>query len=294
MINYYEKIKAEPGIFNQLVCKELLFVHYKCPLEIGKHDKWSQHNYILYIVTGKKGYHTPNRSLIFKSGEAVFVKKGGSIIEKFFEGEMLCIMTFFIPDSYLRSFMREHISLMRQNSMGSAENDQLIPLHVNEMMAAYFNSMMPYFSSETKPSEDLLELKFRELLLNILADPNNHELNAYLQELALSETDSLQQIMEANCIYNLSLEDYAKLCNLSVSSFKRHFFETYKTTPGQWLLKRKLEHAYKLLITSSKPITDISFESGFENSTHFSHVFKKHFGSSPIKYRNQFISQEHP
>jgi AraC family cel operon transcriptional repressor len=41
----------------------------------------------------------------------------------------------------------------------------------------------------------------------------------------------------------------------------------------------------KLLSNSNNPIGDISFESGFENSTHFSHAFKKHFGVSPLKYR---------
>ena len=33
MINYYEKAKAQPEIFNPLVCKDLLVVHYDCPLE---------------------------------------------------------------------------------------------------------------------------------------------------------------------------------------------------------------------------------------------------------------------
>ena len=30
-INYYERVKEKPEIFTQLTCKDLLFVHYKCP-----------------------------------------------------------------------------------------------------------------------------------------------------------------------------------------------------------------------------------------------------------------------
>ena len=98
--------------------------------------------------------------------------------------------------------------------------------------------------------------------------------------------------MEANCLYNLSLEDYAKMLNRSLSSFERHFVSVYKTNPGQWLQTKKLNHAYKLLLNTNKPVTDISFESGFENSTHFSHLFKNRFGASPLNYRKEEFSSK--
>jgi AraC-like DNA-binding protein len=257
-------------------------------MEVNRQDSWWQHNYIQYILTGKKGFHTPGRSWLMKGGDAFFVKKGACIIEKFFE-EPLCIMTFFIPDSYLQSFMRENNSLKQAGHTQPPKNELLIPLRVNSIMTAYFDSLIPYFYSETKPSEELLELKFRELLLNILDNPENIELKNYLLHLLSPQQESFQQVMETNCVYNLSLPDYAKLLNLSLSSFKRHFISVYKTTPGHWLQEQKLNHAYHLLVSSDKPITDISFESGFENSTHFSHLFKKRFGLSPLKYRKENI-----
>ena len=286
MFNYYERVKSRPEIYNQLACRELLFVHYKCPMEVNKQDSWSQHNYIQYILSGKKAFHTPGRSWLMKGGDAFFVKKGAWIIEKFFE-EPLCIMTFFIPDSYLQSFKRDYNSLRQVGQAEPQKNELLIPLQVNSIMTAYFDSLVPYFYSEKKPSEDLLELKFRELLLNILDNPENGELKNFLSHLLSPQHDPFQQVMEANCLYNLSLLDYAKLLNLSLSSFKRHFISVYKTTPGHWVQEQKLNHAYHLLVSSDKPVTDISFESGFENSTHFSHLFKKRFGLSPLKYRKE-------
>lgn len=257
-------------------------------MEVNRQDSWSQHNYIQYILSGKKAYHTPDRSWVMKTGDAFFVKKGAWIIEKFFD-EPLCIMTFFIPDSYLQSFMREHNSLRRAAPAVPHKNELLIPLQVSSIMTAYFDSLIPYFYSEIKPSEALLELKFRELLLNILDNPENEALKSYMQDLLLPQHESFQKIIESNCLYNLSLQDYAKLLNLSLSSFKRHFITMYKTSPGQWMQEQKLNHAYQLLMSSDKPITDISFESGFENSTHFSHTFKKRFGLSPLKYRKENI-----
>ena len=288
MFNYYERVRSRPEIYKQLASGELLFVHYKCPMEVNRQDSWSQHNYIQYILSGKKAFHTPGRSWVMKEGDAFFVKKGACIIEKFFE-ETLCIMTFFIPDSYLQSFMRRNSSLRQPAQSESSKNELLIPLSVNSIMTAYFDSLIPYFYSETKPSEELLELKFRELLMNILDNPENEELKNYVLHLLSPQQEFFQRVMETNCIYNLSLQDYAKLLNLSLSSFKRQFFSLYKITPGQWLQEQKLNHAYHLLMSTGKPINDISFESGFENSTHFSHLFKKRFGLSPLKYRKDNI-----
>lgn len=286
MINYYEKVKAHPEIFKQLVCKELLFVHYDCPLEQVMNDKWSEHNYFLYVLTGKMAYHTPGRSWPLDKGSAMFVKRGACIMEKFFE-ELICIVTFFVPDSYLRSFMREHVSLVQKSDLPSVSNDLLISVKANEILSAYIESVLPYFYSERKPAEDLLELKFRELLLHMITDCANCDLTAYLQSLISQEGDNLQQVMESNCLFNLTLNDYAKLCNRSLSSFKRDFRAMYKTNPGQWILTRKLDYAHKLLMTSDKTVNDVSFESGFENSTHFSRVFKDRFGVSPSQYRNK-------
>ena len=284
MINYYEGARTKPEIFKQLFCKELLFVYYDCPLGSNRQDSWSQYNYILYIVTGKKCFYSNSRSWLLTSGTAVFVKKGACIIEKI-DGEVLCLMAFFIPDDYLRSFLLKNNALITKGKNEVAGNELVIPLEVNDMMLAYYESVIPYFSSAINPPEDLLELKFKELLFNVIGNPANQELTNYLRTLLLPQSNTIQPVIEANSYFNLTLEDYAKLCNRSLSSFKRDFQKIYGTTPANWLLKKRLDYALHLLTGSNKTISDVSMESGFENSSHFSRVFKNHYGLSPLQYR---------
>lgn len=56
-------------------------------------------------------------------------------------------------------------------------------------------------------------------------------------------------------------------------------------TPQKWLTERRLELAhYQIEEKQRKPI-DVYFEVGFENLSHFSHAFKKHFGYAPNAIR---------
>ncbi|MBD0278225.1 MAG: helix-turn-helix transcriptional regulator [Flavisolibacter sp.] len=288
MINYYKNACTKPETFKQLFCKELLFVNYDCPLGSNRQDSWSELNYILYVVTGKKVFYAHPKSWLIEAGSAVFVKKGGCIIEKI-QGEDLCLMAFFIPDNFIQSFLRENKILIQSVDDLPEQGDLVIPLDVNEMMLAYYDSVRPYFSAELKPPEALLELKFKELLYNIVANPKNARLSNYFNTLLLPQANTIQPIVEANFCYNLSLHDYASLCNRSLSSFKRDFQKLYKMPPARWLLQKKLSFAKQLLVDANKTIADVAFESGFEDSTHFSHVFKKHFAVSPLKYRQDAL-----
>ena len=289
MINYYKNACTQPETFQQLFCKELLFVYYDCPLGSNRQDSWSELNYILYVVSGKKVFYAHPKSWLITAGTAVFVKKGACILEKI-QGEELCLMAFFILYSYLQSFLIESKTLIQPADYIPEQGDLLMSIDVNEMMLAYYNSVLPYFSAEVKPPEALLELKFRELLLNIISNPKNATLRNYLQTLLLPQANSIRHIVEANFCYKLSLENYASLCNRSLSSFKRDFYTLYKMPPARWLLQKRLEFAKQLLPDANKTIADVAFESGFEDSSHFSHVFKKYFTVSPLKYRQDILS----
>lgn len=293
MINYYELLKNNPDYFKQFSCKELLFLNYDCPTKKSKVVKWSEHNYIYYVLSGRKALHTPKRTWSLVKGSAVFVKKGACVIEQFFS-EPFCIVVFMMPDSFMRSFMNENANLARVSVPENSADDLVIPMEADEVMKAFYESVLPYFTAEIKPPENLIELKFKELLLHIIRNPVNKELTAYMQRLVHRSDSSLEQVMEMNYTYNLPLNVYARLSSRSLSSFKRDFQEIYKTTPGRWLLQKRLEYARHLLTATDKPVSDVLFESGFENNAHFSRAFKQKFGISPTRCRKHYESAAIP
>jgi AraC-like DNA-binding protein len=75
------------------------------------------------------------------------------------------------------------------------------------------------------------------------------------------------------------------LCHRSLSSFKRDFQAAFQEPPGKWLLRKRLDYSAARLRTSELNITEIAFESGFEDVSHFSRVFKDRFHLTPMAYR---------
>ena len=82
---------------------------------------------------------------------------------------------------------------------------------------------------------------------------------------------------------NLKLEEIAFLCNMSLSTFKRHFINEYKTSPGKWLKDKRLEKAKETLEQKKLKPSDIYLNFGYNNLSNFSIAFKNKFGFSPNK-----------
>jgi AraC-like DNA-binding protein len=91
--------------------------------------------------------------------------------------------------------------------------------------------------------------------------------------------------MEEQYIHNLKIEEFARLCGRSLSSFKREFKNTYSMTPGKWLTKKRLDLARNLLLKTNNTIQEICYDSGFESDSHFIRIFKNNFGFTPKQWR---------
>ena len=283
MINYLELVKSHPESFKQFSCKDLLFLNYDCPVKARKVAKWSEHNFIYYVISGKKTLHTLDRSVTITAGSIAFIKKGGCIVEQFYE-EPFCVVVFILPDSFLQSFIHEYApgeKAFRDYSKS------VIPIQEDFMIRSFYQSIIPYFTSQVNVPEDIIELKFKELLLCFMHSTANQELRNYLITLAEESNSQIQDVMEANYPYNLGITEYAKLTNRSVSSFKRDFQVIFNTSPGRWLIEKRIVHAKKLLMQGERTIADVAFESGFENTAHFSRMFKQRTGLTPMEYRKK-------
>lgn len=81
------------------------------------------------------------------------------------------------------------------------------------------------------------------------------------------------------------LTEVASLTNKSVSAFCHYFKKNTKLTYIEFLTQLRISHACSLLKNTELPITEICYESGFQNWANFSTHFKRYAGMSPKAYR---------
>jgi AraC family transcriptional regulator, exoenzyme S synthesis regulatory protein ExsA len=280
----YSNILANPTRYRQFALGQTLLTLYNCGLKNKYEDIWSHHNYIIYVVEGRKIWHTPHGSYDLREESFVFVRKGACIVEQFFDTEF-CFFLFFVPDDFICEVLKKKSTPIHKTGK---VYEPVISLDHTPAVKAFYHSMMAYFESNTEPDHSLLELKFRELILTIADNPSNREVLSYFCSLLLEpQNQSMQKVMEDNYCYNLKLEEFARLSSKSLSGFKRDFLSHYHTTPGKWLLEKRLNLALHLLTNMGNTVSETAFECGFENVSHFSRAFHKRFGSSPASLKLQ-------
>jgi len=160
------------------------------------------------------------------------------------------------------------------------------------------------FSGKTKrkigEKIEILEYQtdFQRLLsiLNILNELGNSAefkvLNAegFAMETDVKDNNRINIVfnhVKANFKEDISLDEIADKVSMTVPSFCRYFKKITNKTFVQFVNEYRLVHASKLLAEQPMSITEVCFESGFNNFSHFNKSFKAFTGQNPSEYRNQ-------
>lgn len=92
------------------------------------------------------------------------------------------------------------------------------------------------------------------------------------------------EFMESSYNTQLSLEEMSESVNMSPKYFCRFFQEMTHRTPIDYLNYYRIERACYQLMTSDQSITEVAYNSGFNDLSYFIKTFKKYKGTTPKKY----------
>ena len=102
-----------------------------------------------------------------------------------------------------------------------------------------------------------------------------------------SRIETIYKYINQHYKESISLSKIADKVNMTVPAFCRYFKKVSGKTFTQMVNEYRIVHATKLLSESISSIADISFESGFNNFSHFNKVFKQHTGKTASEYRKE-------
>lgn len=84
------------------------------------------------------------------------------------------------------------------------------------------------------------------------------------------------------------LDQAATLVNMTPNAFCKYYKKTTKKTFIETVTDYRINYAIQQLVNSDKSISDICFENGFGDLSHFYKLFKRKMKLSPLKYRKEF------
>jgi AraC family transcriptional regulator len=91
--------------------------------------------------------------------------------------------------------------------------------------------------------------------------------------------------VEANLCRRIPIRELARLVSLSASHFCRAFKCTHGVSPRDYVLRRRIEVAQGLMLTTSEPLSSIAVKCGMCDQPHFSRSFHRIVGETPYAWR---------
>lgn len=86
----------------------------------------------------------------------------------------------------------------------------------------------------------------------------------------------------------ISLPEAASIANMTPNAFCKYFKKTTSKTFFDLITEYRLNYALERLVQTNNTVSEICFESGFGNVSHFNKTFKRKIKFTPLEYRNKF------
>jgi AraC family transcriptional regulator len=96
--------------------------------------------------------------------------------------------------------------------------------------------------------------------------------------------------IEANLGTPMRNKDLATVARLSEYHFNVAFRSSLGEAPHGYIIRRRVERAQGLMLSTEKPLAEIALECGLTDQAHFSRLFRKIVGESPAVWRRARVN----
>lgn len=264
---------------NVFDCSNVLIACYftdnrKCVHENREHT-------LIYLCSGELEIEERGRKTVLHSGECAFMRRDNRMwLEKHAD---VAHPYRSVILKFTRSFLREFYQTLSPEDIPAESEREKISLRVlpdnRPDIRSLFESLVPYFDSGVRPSDDVLRLKMIEGVYVLLNTDRN--LYASLFDFVDPWKIDILDYLNENYMYDLSMAEIAEYTGRSLATFKRDFAKVSDLTPQKWIIKRRLEAARDLIKSGRKRVSEACFDVGFKNFSHFSKVYKETYGHAP-------------
>ena len=142
------------------------------------------------------------------------------------------------------------------------------------------------------PSKRLMLLLQALEIISSTQEYDNVSSRGFLPDINLQDRSRMNKVFEytfVNFKRKILVEDVAGLISMGTHSFCRYFKNKTRKTYVDFLIEVRIGHACRLLVEQDLNVTEIAYECGYNNISHFYHQFKALTEKHPLEYRASYM-----
>lgn len=255
---------------------------------VRREQHWHSFYEIGYCMEGSGIFYIGDKTISFTQGDLMFFPPyEPHIAASDLDSNCKCSFVYFsdtlLPDEDRQLLWSMRDSVIRSRDISSEEENDFPDLH------RFFNQLFAEYTVRRSGYETLLRSGLMDLSVRLHRLEENH----YSSELLGSRLRGFRQIkpaldyLEQHFKEEIELKDIAAILSLSPSR-TRHLFKQYTGKRFvEYLTFVRIQHAKRLLATSSLTVTEIYLSCGYQSSAPFYRSFQLLVGLTPSQYRER-------
>jgi len=240
----------------------------------------------IYYKKGKTLINSPAEQVLVGSDESVILNCGtyfANLLE-YSDNDFYEILVFHLHADMLKKLYRQEVPAFLKKDN---ERPYIQKIVSKDIIRKFIENLEFYFENPAFINDDLLELKVKELILILLQSKNSTSIKDLLRDLFTPHELNIRDTVQRHLYSTITVKDLAELANMTLATFNRKFIEVFQDTPANYIKTKRLERAKELLLVSTLSISEIAFETCFNDVSHFSRSFKQQFKVTPASCRER-------
>src|SRR6478736_628774 len=269
----------------------VIFHSYTAPVGSFRGKSILNMNAISLVLSGEKTLLFADKSVLVKDDEFHFLSAGHCLASMRLKDEAFSSILIFFDNKVLADFYLKYDTLItRLKGKQKITPEHYIGFKKDAFVWNFIDSLKLLFQSNVGISNEMKLLKFEELMLHLLQKYPLQILSFQSDKPSDLNDFEIRRAVETNIVNNMTIEELAFICKLSLSTFKRRFVKLYGTSPNKWILQQRMEMAKNLLIHHDQKPSEVYYKVGYENHSSFTQSFRETFGITPKEFQLQQLT----
>ena len=243
-------------------------------------------NMITFLLDGEKTVHFAGMAVNVKPYQFVMLAAGNCLMSEKIAApgaEYHSILVFF-DSTVIANFFDRHPALIERPAK-TVDPLPFLLFDKDEFLINFTRSLDSLLVSDKPVHPQLQKIKLEELLVYLAVHYPDQIQQIGNMHYETNDDLLIRKAVTSHITSNITVEELAFLCNMSLSTFKRRFARLYEKSPNRWLLEKRMEKAAEMLRTNNYKASEIFSELGYENLSSFIQAFKQIHGVTPKQYQ---------